>query len=584
MSNYAKGDPNDPFRDDKEGSSAFAAVLMIVGEAPGRSVLIVTLLLLASVSEGLGILSVLPLLAPFLSGGESSTVPAFDMFQGAFASLGIEPSTAVVLVIIVVFISLKAIFVMLAMSLVGYARAQYVTELRMSLLKRLMQAKWSFFLNQPIGVFANALGVEATMSGTVYAEAFRFIAITLQVLVYVVVSFAISWQAAIAAVFGGILIGVLLGWLVNTTKNVGRKQRLAYEMLSSRLSDLIQGIKPLKAMAIEGRVLPLLHSEVSSLRRTMQIMVLSQEGLKFGQEVIATILLTIGFIVALRAGLEFGSLIVMALLFLRASGRIGEVQRSYQKLVRSEPFRQAVSRKIAAAKDAAESSFGAGIPRFDIAIEVNNVHFGYGNGVVLEDVSLKIEKGQLTTIRGPSGSGKTTLVDLVIGLYRPDRGTIRIDGQDMSSLDIMAWRSSLGYLPQDPFLFHNSIFRNVALDDERIGREQVIEALQLAGAWGFVEQLPEGLQTVPGERGGKLSGGQRQRVALARALARQPSLLILDEPTTALDPRTEDEICATLNALKGKVTMLAISHQPALGQIASVVYELKEGKAVLTHP
>lgn len=579
MSIYAKGDPNDAFLQDEEGS-ALRAVREIMTEAPVRGTLIIVLLLLASIAEGLGILAVLPLLGPFIDGGTSS-VPALGLFEDAFATVAVEPSTAVILGLIVLFISTKAVLVFFAMSLVGFASTQYVTDLRMSLLGRLMSAKWSFFLNQPVGVFANALGVEATVSGSTYTQAFKMIALSLQVFVYLGASLFVSWQATIAAVIGGLLIGVLLSRLIRISKNAGLHQRLAYENLSGRLSDAIQGIKPLKAMAIEKRVLPLLHSEVDELRRTEQVTVLSQEGLRSGQEVIAAVLLAIGFLLALSVDLEFDTLLVMAVLFFRATGRIGEVQRSYQQLVRSEPFRAGVKRKIEAAEDASEGTFGKGEPSFKTAISVGDVQFSYGSGSVLNGVNLTINKGTLTTIRGPSGSGKTTLIDLIIGLYRPVGGSIKIDGKDLSNLNIAAWRSSLGYVPQDPFLFHDSIYRNVTLNDTNISKDEVMEALRLAGASEFIEQLPEGLDTVPGERGAKLSGGQRQRVALARALVRKPSLLILDEPTTALDPRTEDEICATLSSLKGTITLLVITHQPALGRIADIVYELGEGRVIL---
>ena len=171
----------------------------------------------------------------------------------------------------------------------------------------------------------------------------------------------------------------------------------------------------------------------------------------------------------------------------------------------------------------------------------------------------------------------TTIADLVIGLLRPQAGEVWIDGLPMREVNISTWRGMIGYVPQDTFLFHDTIMTNVTLGDDGLSREQVETALRRADAWEFVDALPRGLDTVVGEKGAKLSGGQRQRIAIARALVRDPALLVLDEATTALDPVTEAEICATLRHLAGKVTILAISHQPALKAVANIIYRMQNG-------
>ena len=136
-------------------------------------------------------------------------------------------------------------------------------------------------------------------------------------------------------------------------------------------------------------------------------------------------------------------------------------------------------------------------------------------------------------------------------------------------------------MPQELFLFNDTVLANITLHDPDISEEDAIVALRDAGAWEFVAALPEGIHSIVGEQGAQLSGGQRQRIALARAQARKPSLLILDEPTTALDPETEAEICATLSKLSGSVTILAISHQQALRDVANVCYRIEGGRIFL---
>jgi ATP-binding cassette subfamily C protein len=136
----------------------------------------------------------------------------------------------------------------------------------------------------------------------------------------------------------------------------------------------------------------------------------------------------------------------------------------------------------------------------------------------------------------------------------------------------------IGYVPQENLLMHDTILKNITLGEETISEAEVENALRAAGAWDFVKHLPKGIHNVVGERGSMISGGQRQRIAIARALVKRPKLLILDEATTALDPKTEKEICATLQQLKGGITILAISHQPTVVECADWAYRIKDGR------
>ena len=214
----------------------------------------------------------------------------------------------------------------------------------------------------------------------------------------------------------------------------------------------------------------------------------------------------------------------------------------------------------------------------DQSIDFESVSFAYGEHRILDKVSFSIPAGVMTCLVGDSGSGKTTIADLVIGLIQPETGVIRVDGHDLHALDVHLWRHSIGYVPQENLLLHDSILHNVALGDPSLKREDAESALKLAGAWDFVSKLPHGVDSVVGERGTLLSGGQRQRIMIARALAHHPKLLILDEATSALDPATEAGICATLRSLRGQLTILAVSHQSAMADIADEVYRVEAGK------
>jgi ATP-binding cassette subfamily C protein len=185
--------------------------------------------------------------------------------------------------------------------------------------------------------------------------------------------------------------------------------------------------------------------------------------------------------------------------------------------------------------------------------------------------------GKCIIFSAPSGAGKTTIADLITGLLQPQQGKVKIDALPLNKLNLQQWRRMIGYVPQETFLLNDSVFMNVTLGESEVTEIDVQEALQAAGAWEFVLAMPKGMQSSVGERGASLSGGQRQRIAIARALVHKPTLLIMDEATSALDPESSAAICSTLQALRGVLTILAISHLPSLVDAADRVYRLQDG-------
>jgi ATP-binding cassette subfamily C protein len=260
---------------------------------------------------------------------------------------------------------------------------------------------------------------------------------------------------------------------------------------------------------------------------------------------------------------------------------VSKIQKAMQELAQSDNMYWAVQATIAEVEQAGEPHRGTAKPSLVQACRLENVSFSYGRGTVLNDVSIEIPAGGITTLIGESGSGKTTVADLLLGLFLPESGRILIDGVDLKEIDIRQWRSMIGYVPQEVLMFNDTIQANIALGDPSIAEAEVVEALKTAGLYDFVMSLPNGLQTMVGERGMMISGGQRQRLALARALVHRPQLLILDEATSALDPLTEAEICAAVRQQAGRITVLAITHQPSWVDAADRIYLIERGRAHL---
>ena len=559
---------------------------------PVQSVTMLFALVLAGIAEGIGLTALLPLLGlTFAKQTQQATnqtagVLGDDNSVGhavteALRFIGLEPSAGVLLLVILLGIALKSGLVLLAKKRVGYTVAQVATDLRLALLRSLLVTRWGYFLHQPVGSLANAMATETIRAANAYLSGALMIAYLIQAMVYVTVALMVSWKATLASLAAGFIILLMLGGLIRKARKAGVRQTQVFQSLLAHLTDSLQSIKPLKAMAREGLADSILQNETNRLNKALRKQVISKEALRALQEPMIITFLAIGLYVALiYLGLSLASVTVLIFLLARSMSQLGKVQRQYQTMMVSESAFWSLHEKIKEAEKERETSLGDQTPALTKAIRMESVSFGYGDTSVLRKSSLTFPAGSFTVIVGASGVGKTTVADLVIGLLRPQEGEVWIDDLPLAEIDIRRWRKMIGYVPQETLLLHDSVRVNVTLGDPSANSEDVKHALRAAGAWEFVKEMPQGMDSTVGERGGKLSGGQRQRIALARALVLKPRLLILDEATSALDPDSELAIGRTLRQLRGKLTIIAISHQPALVRAADRAYRLQDASAV----
>ena len=219
------------------------------------------------------------------------------------------------------------------------------------------------------------------------------------------------------------------------------------------------------------------------------------------------------------------------------------------------------------------------IKSFNDEIAVNNVTFGYGEADVLKDFSLKVKKGQKIALVGLSGSGKSTLINLLLGLYPLSKGSITIDGRSLSDIKLKELRKRCGLVSQDIFLFHDTIRENLTIGGT-FSDEEIQRALEVSYASEFVSKLPQGLNTVVGDRGAKLSGGQQQRLTIARAFLQNTDILLFDEATSALDNESEKVVQRALESIAGNKTVIAVAHRLSTIQDYDRIFVLKDGRLV----
>jgi ATP-binding cassette subfamily C protein len=550
-------------------------IIRVFRSVPGRAKwLTLTGLVLATVAEGFGLASLLPALTILMDDGGEPTL-VHKMVYSVLDALGLPHNLEVLLLLVLVGVLAKAALVAVALIRVGYAVAEVATDLRTTVVRRLLDVKWGYFTRQPIGRFANAMSQDATRAGRAYMLSQMFVAAILETVVSLTLAFLVSWKMALLGIAIGGTIILILGPFVKISKKAGRRQQASTQGFVTLLSDILIGIKPLKAMARQEHFLPLFARETGALRRALRRQAIGENMVNEMREPIFMVFAVAGLYIAqAQFTVPMSEFIVMAMLLYRTVGSLGQVQRQLQRAIVLEASHRAVHRLIDEVGDEREEFKGTRRPTLERACVFERVSFAFGAKRVLDQVSLTIPANRLTVLMGPSGVGKTTIADLLLGLYEPQAGRILVDGVPLGEIDLEAWRGMVGYVPQELVLFHDSVLANLTLGDPALGEPQALEALETAGAAAFVRSLKDGLATTVGERGMQLSGGQRQRIALARALLVKPRLLILDEVTSALDPATEAAICENVQALDGRLTILAITHRPAWVEVADQVYEV----------
>ncbi|MBS0587298.1 MAG: ABC transporter ATP-binding protein [Proteobacteria bacterium] len=547
---------------------------------PQRSAFVLVALLIAGIAEGLSLTALLPLISIAVGDAGSNDSGIGQFMEKALRDIGIDPTLDTILVIIVGGMFFKGFVLLLANRQVGYTVAHVATALRLELIEALLASRWQYYLRQPVGSLANSIASEAYRAANGFEHSVNVLSLIVQVMVYATVSLFISWEATLASLIIGSFLLFVLNSLVSATRRAGTKQTHLLRDLLAYLSDVLSSVKSLKAMARDNVADAILREQTQQLEKATRREVMNREALNSLQEPILAALTASGLYLALVVWqLSLPEVMLMVFLLTRILGLLNKTQRRHQQLAAQESAYWALRKAAEGARAAAERATGTLQPTLQKGVTLHHVRFNYERKVIFRDLNIEIPVNTFTAVMGPSGTGKSTLLDLLCGLTEPQSGEVRIDGVSLHDINLREWRHMIGYVSQDTILLHDTVLNNILVGEPSLTAADAERALRQAGAWDFVSALPEGMLTVVGERGGLLSGGQRQRIAIARALAHSPSFLILDEPTSALDPESERTICETLQNLAKHLTIIAVSHQPAVINAADRVFMLSNGEA-----
>jgi ABC-type multidrug transport system fused ATPase/permease subunit len=429
--------------------------------------------------------------------------------------------------------------------------------------------------------------VDPVMLGVVFSS----VSLVANMAVALAVALGLFLSSPLVAVTATVYFAlVALTWVRVVRNGLARRGLLVQELRKERYLLVLQGIAAAKELQLRGRAVFYAEGAVSRTRginAAMRVANVASGSLRY---ILETSLVVGAMLVVASAGLTGGRSAVLPAVGLVLAGAFRLLPALNQILYLSNqvqfngPAIGIVQEELDSFGSYAGETRGAELVaplRFQRELRLESVGFQYPtrSEPALHDVSLTVRPGESVGIVGPTGSGKSTLLDVVLGVLQPHAGSITVDGVPLADRR-EEWQRSIGYVPQDVYLADDSVRANVALGwyGAEIDDERVVEAVGLAGLEDVVSALPDGLETVLGERGVRLSGGQRQRVGLARALYTRPTVLVLDEATSNLDQATERRIVETLATLRGGVTMVVVTHRTASVRHCDRLVYLERGR------
>jgi ABC-type multidrug transport system fused ATPase/permease subunit len=448
-------------------------------------------------------------------------------------------------------------------------------------LKRFFSARWEFFGGADQGRLLSTLSKEISTIGDALGLIAQLLAQVIQLGIYLAVPISLNPKLTVITVILAVIFGLPFLLLQKISYKLGQ---LNVETSGKALGILVESLSAARIIIGFGRQNEARERYIQSLDAHIAVTLRSQTlgsvvGNLYRPLAMLAGILAMGYSiqgvgqVAELAAVMWSILSALPLLGNLLQGQLGikNFIPSYEQLLslREQAFRL---EEVVGAATFSKMSQG---------IRLDNLCFDYpGRTDTLRNINLTIPVGKMTALVGESGSGKSTISDLVLGLQIPMSGEVLIDGVSLGKMNQNSFREKVGYVPQDPLLFQGSIRDNLLWSFPTGGESDLWDALKLAGSESFVKQLPQGIDTIVGDRGTKLSGGQRQRIALARALIRKPELLILDEATSALDAESEAIIQKAIDTLPSNTTVLVIAHRLSTIAKADQIYVLQAGRVV----
>lgn len=553
-----------------------------------KTLVIVTFIvvIITSCFEGISLGMIIPLIQSMTGTSEATLkgIPILKILNFGFHGRAYDISLLFVMLF----------FLIIIKNTFSYISNMMITKLRMSVIRdhaarlmdRLIEYDMAYFDNAKTGHILNVLYGETMRIGGFVLSSLLFMANLANVIAYIILLFIIAFRLSVIIFVMIAIVMLPLEFVSKKLKKLGVHVSKAFSDYSIKITEIMGGIRVIKASGMEENekkhfraLAEMIYKMGYKNNKYIYMLMPLCEVSVFGVIVLCFLLLInvakIDILVAFPYVAAYLVVLVKVL-----------TQLNSLNTKRSEAINNmaAISTYESLFNDCGRRAIRSGnriVKSLNRSIEFRSVNFSYVYGKqVLHDVSMRIHKGHTTAIVGPSGAGKSTIINLILRFYDVDSGNIKIDDIDLTSLDLSTWRRLIGLVSQEVYIFNASVRDNIAYgsNPDDLGSIQV--AAKKAFAHDFIKQMPNGYDTVLGERGLKLSGGQKQRISIARAIMRNPEILILDEATSALDAETERLVRDAVAGLVKDRTVIAIAHRLSTIVSADNIVVLDNGRVI----
>jgi ATP-binding cassette subfamily B protein len=459
-------------------------------------------------------------------------------------------------------------------------------DLRRVLYHHIQRLSLAYHDQKPTGDLISTVTADIDSIQDFISQALLGIVVNVLTLVgMLLVMFYLNWRFTLIALSVTPFLFIVVYTYTRRIKQASRALRKKEGEVVSVVAEVLSSIRVVKAFARED------YEEARLAQQSLENveMALRARSLKAKLAPVVQVIVAVGTCLVLWYGVNLvltnqmtsGSLLVFLLYLGKMYKPMRDLSKMTDTMSKAAVGYERIHEVIETEDDIRNLPGARKAPNFKGEIEFDHVSFGYAKGYpTLTDISLRVEPGQLAALVGPTGAGKTTLASLVGRFYDPQKGAVKIDGQDVRSYKIKSLRRQMSFVLQETLLFRAPVWQNIAYGKPEASREEILHAAKLANADEFIQNMPQQYDTMVGEKGVTLSGGQRQRIAIARAIIRNAPILILDEPTSGLDAASEELVFEALNTLMAGRTTIVIAHRLATVRRADVIFVVDHGTII----
>ncbi len=548
--------------------------------AKGKFILLPVLMIAAGLFDSVGIALFLPLIEQ-LSSNAPSDHPMLQGFTAALDAIHLNSFAGILFIIALIFFVKFLVTIVQEVAIRRVSRDLY-RSISMKLLDGISTSDYAkMYLKTTAGYISNMLTREVKSFLSAFNHYAGIMVSVFYIIIYLGFSLMLDALMTVSALALGVALMFVFRRVTRSTKRQSLKYTEAAAQYQSRIIEFMQNYKYLKTTERFGTVKRHMKDIVDRMTQAGYLITLISRFISSAPEPFAVIF-AVGFLyLQLEVwGNSFAVVVVLIMLFYRTLMRVVRLQSNWNGFFAGSGALKVIPEALRDIEEHKEDIGSRDPGSLNTGITFSEVSFSYGERNVIDNLNLNIRCHTTTALVGPSGGGKSTILDLVSGALMPDSGGVKYDDVPYNELKIPLLRENVGFVAQEVVMFHDTIANNIAFFESEIIENKLHDVGRRASCHDFIVELPNGYETVVGDRGINLSVGQRQRIAIARELYRDPDILLFDEATSALDTESEHCIQKSIEALKGQKTMLVIAHRLSTIKDADYIYVIDKGRVI----